>query len=227
VVFRVERGEADALREGLTKTHPVEHWAISTELLEGGTIEGDAELWLELVATSEDDAEATGREIYARARLAGYLAPAEPQLLGFLGPPVPDTLDQELADNARHLMDAGHNALAVVRAHTACEVLARLALTKLLERRGVPDGATRSVVRGAALTSDMSRAVFTMLTGEHVEHQPWWADYTAHTTRRNAVLHRGLAVTSEQAQESLDVCATFRDYVEVTCARARGATGAR
>jgi hypothetical protein len=220
VIFRLEPEEISALREGMPQVHAVEEYAISTELLYGGAVEGDAELWLEIDARSDTDAETRAREVYGRARLAAGLPPSEPQIIGFMGPARPRPLHERLVEDAIELLSAGKPELAVVRAQTGCEVLSNDVLADLLRQRGA-DVLVDAIGKRAPLATPPGQALFTWLTDEQIEQEkPMWPNYKEHLTRRNDIVHRGIEVTEAQAQASLDACNAFRDYLMAAWAKA-------
>jgi hypothetical protein len=59
--------------------------------------------------------------------------------------------------------------------------------------------------RPATLNDKQSKALLQLLTGKRVQDEPWWASYVSHRKRRNAVVHEGLTIKHEDAQESLEV----------------------
>jgi hypothetical protein len=66
---------------------------------------------------------------------------------------------------------------------------------------------------GHELSDQQQRALLHMLTGQHIQQTGWWQRYVDHLKRRNAIVHKGLAVNREDAQASIEVSLELRQWL--------------
>jgi hypothetical protein len=111
--------------------------------------------------------------------------------------------------------------LAVLRAQTSCEVLARKALAgglraELGRQRGDALLDRKSVRLSFSLGDGRTLELLHVLTGHRPTTEPWWKHYRDHLVRRNGVVHGGLRVARADAEKSLaavDACrAWLKDF---------------
>jgi hypothetical protein len=95
--------------------------------------------------------------------------------------------------------------LAIVRTQTACELYIAETLTHLLHDQHPHADPTKLIRRPTSLRDNGSLALLHLLTGRRIQDAPWWSQYIDHVKRRNEVLHAGVAVTRDDAFESLGV----------------------
>jgi hypothetical protein len=138
--------------------------------------------------------------VHGRARLTGKLVD------------YPDGLMQE-ADAL--MMNIEKYGLAIVVAHTACEIATQSAFRRAILKRGLLD--LEEVLAGPYpsynLKNDRMYKVYTTITGDDVRQKPWWKAFTESLKRRNDVVHRGTQASQEEARDSLNVCATLIDHL--------------
>ena len=60
---------------------------------------------------------------------------------------------------------------------------------------------------------DSTKALVHLLTGQKVQETAWWPEYVAHLKRRNAIVHKGLEITREQAEASIRVSHELRRWL--------------
>jgi hypothetical protein len=127
-----------------------------------------------------------------------------------------------LVKEARKLLDSAepvHHGLAVVLAHTACEVAVQRALSKAFAKRGVPDWEKPVLkqLNGYNLSNERNRNFYKALTGDNIGEKAtaagWWDDFAKSAERRNAVAHKGAKVTKADATASVDVAEKFVAHV--------------
>jgi HEPN domain-containing protein len=172
----------------------------------------------------QEDAEKRAGELYARARERADLRPRDAPVLGALSPIFAAAPHVRLLDEARIHIDHQRYELAVVRAQTACEVYARLALDLLA--RDVAEHGKRpsSLFRNASLGDPADRALLRALTGYRIGAEERWGSYRAHVQRRNEIVHAGISVTEPEAEESMDAADAFIPFLQ---ARWAGSPGVR
>ena len=56
---------------------------------------------------------------------------------------------------------------------------------------------------GYNLANNRIRKLYTALTGDEIQNQPFWQKYAESATRRNRIIHQGATVGKAEAEESL------------------------
>jgi hypothetical protein len=137
-------------------------------------------------------------------------------LLMFEGP-----YHNDLMQQAKVLLDEGKYPLAVVVAQTACEVLGEQMMTLLTEsvdervRRWIRDRLPRTV----DLDDERVRVLYTALSGDPIESQPFWSDYKEHVKLRHRVVHRGVRVTEADARRSYGAAQRLLEHLVAVLAK--------
>jgi HEPN domain-containing protein len=201
--------QLEVVRSGAAQVIPSERHAVITELLPEGE-EGQSELVIEVLAKDQDEAIQLGKRLWAKALEVAGAVPAEPDVIG-LTPPIffAGQVYDRLWDEAQVLHRDGRHELAVVRAQTACECLARAAIAGAFRAR-MSAGAAEAVMEmcSATLNDRRTQALIHEVTGgfapERFKNLDWWPAYSAHLLRRHAIVHRGANVTRADAAASLE-----------------------
>jgi hypothetical protein len=86
----------------------------------------------------------------------------------------------------------------------ACEVAAERALAAAFTARGIPElhDAVTSLMSGFNLANDRNRRIYTALSGDAIETQPYWSAFKDSATRRNKIVHEGMIVSRDEAEAS-------------------------
>lgn len=196
--------EVGVLRLAVPNVVPAERqWITSRPVPEGA--EPDYTLQLAVFAESQEDAVATASSAYAEALHASGLPQVEPSIVGLLSPIFMEKPWARLFSEAWNLHSTGRHELAVVRAQTALEVHAEMAIAAVCRGRlGEIGGPLVAKRMPTSLRHPLKIDLLHALTGKLVSDAEWWTAYVAHVKRRNKIVHEGLSVTSAQARESLD-----------------------
>ena len=119
---------------------------------------------------------------------------------------------QKLLAEAKAALNLGQNEMAVVLAQTASEQCTEWAMATCFDSRGCKDltGPICDLVRPLDICNDRVRHLYSVLTGDSPKKKPFWKQLEAHAKRRHDVVHRGVKVSGEQANESV---ATVEQYV--------------
>jgi HEPN domain-containing protein len=195
--------EKDVIKKAAPQIIPAENFEVHTELADTG--EFDAAFSVRVEAETADKAIAEATWILNKIRRATGLT-AEPALvLGYISPSWSGPVSRLVGKEAIELLKQGRDELAVIKAQTACELLVAETLFSLLRLKH-PDVDHASLIRRPATLNDkQSKALLQLLTGERVQDAQWWPKYVAHGRRRNAIVHDGLTIKHEDAQESIEV----------------------
>jgi len=126
------------------------------------------------------------------------------------------TYPQTLLDIAKGLIDAGKFSIAVVVAHIACEVATDRAFTKAFGAKGLDylEESIGAYFSGSAFSQDRNRKLYTALTGDEIQKEPFWVPFTRSVERRNRIAHKGAIVGKTEAEESLAVATDFVAHLE-------------
>jgi hypothetical protein len=118
---------------------------------------------------------------------------------------------QRLIDTARGFIDQGHHQMAVIVCHMACEIATERALSQAFARRGIQDleEPVEKLLNGYNMGNDRIRKLYTALTKDEIEKEPFWAEFKASAERRNGIIHRGDIVDQPAAERSLRAATSF------------------
>jgi hypothetical protein len=132
-----------------------------------------------------------------------------------------------LLDQARGLVNQNNLdslRLAVVLAHSACDVQTESAMYSLLARAN-PDEVVRAIIgswgRPLSMSNTRVRELYSALTEDNqIAAALWWRDWTGSRTLRHEVAHKGAQVDQQQGQRAVAVCEEYvkrlRDEVAKT-----------
>ena len=59
------------------------------------------------------------------------------------------------------------------------------------------------LLNGYNLANQRIRNLYTALTGDKIQNQPFWEKYKESAVRRNRIIHRGATVGKAEAEESI------------------------
>jgi hypothetical protein len=122
-----------------------------------------------------------------------------------------------LMQYAQRLFDNGEFGVAVVVAHTACEVAVERVISQSFARSNIPQvaGPIDGLLNGYNISNPKVRSLFDALTGKKVaqDKQDIWDKFMKSVTRRNRAVHAGNQPTKTEAEESLDVVREMVQYL--------------
>lgn len=142
----------------------------------------------------------------SRARdVAMHTKPGEYKLKGSNATLTVRYYSEIMLDNARALLSQGHTSVAIITAHTACEVAVQRAIQAKLTPLAPPE--IRKIVlrsvRSFNLKAHATKELYHIVTGESIQTDPAWEAFTASVERRNHCVHEGYAATQKEAEDSL------------------------
>jgi hypothetical protein len=212
VHFAGEPTESEAIQRAASTVMPGEHIDIHTDVIDGCA--GDVTVAIRVYAQTRDKAVEDARFLLRKIRAAAGLPPAETRTLGHISPWwKTGSLTRDIAEEALELHRQGRHELAIIRTHTACEIEITHALTSLLTEQHPHADPKHLIQRRATLRDDASRALLHLLTGRRIQDEFWWTNYIAHIRRRNEIVHQGVTVTHDDADESMTVSLELRRWL--------------
>lgn len=212
VHLSVSPSEADAIRRFGSQIVPAENFEIRTELGESGE-EEEVIFAVRMVTDTAADAVAEASYRLNKIRGAAGLPSAPPEVLGYIAAAWRRDPARHIGREAAQLLRQGRDALAVIRAQTACELLISRHLRELLAERFPDVRADHLIRRPTTLADPASQALCHLLTGRRVQEESWWPDYVAHRRRRNAIVHEGVSITHEDAMASLQATTSVQAWL--------------
>lgn len=207
-----------AIRGAAADCLPPDRYEISTKLV--GEEQVDT-LAIDIDVDSDDDEREVATIEWHTLRAAAGLPFSEPFFVGFEWTSFEDDRHDVLRREADEFMSEQRYDLAVLRAQTSCEVLARKALAgglraELGRQRGDALTKRRALRLSFSLGEARTLELLDVLTGHRPSREPWWSDYREHLARRNGVTHEGLRIARADAEKSLaavDACrAWLKDF---------------
>jgi HEPN domain-containing protein len=191
------------LRDAAPDWMPPDCYAFVTEINSDGS-DGQTTLDFEIESSGHDPrelAEKAWMQLLRKAAVEGMA----PSFVGFLPPTWDDPRHERLRREAAEFFAEERYDLAVVRAQTACEVLALTAIAGALRGAiGRERGDRLSKTMRPALSDKATQEILAALTGSHPRKTSWWEAYSVHRSRRNHIVHGGQQVTRAEAEESLE-----------------------
>ena len=101
--------------------------------------------------------------------------------------------------------------LSTIVAHLACEVAVERAFSDTFARKGILslEETVGDALNGYNLANDKVRKLYTSLTGDAIQEQPFWGAYIRSAKRRDAIIRKGKIVGRGEAEESIEAVSDF------------------
>ena len=124
------------------------------------------------------------------------------------------TYPQILLGLARFLLGKNDDklcGLATIVAHLACEVAIERSFSDSFARKGIQslEETVADALDGYNLANDKVWKLYTSLTGDEIQGQPFWDDFLRSAKRRDNVTRKGLIVGRADAEESIKAASDF------------------
>jgi len=121
------------------------------------------------------------------------------------------TYPQKLLTLAQSLIDSEEHSVSIVVAHMACEVAVDRTFTKAYTAKGIEylEEPLESFLPSNNLGNDGVRKLYTALTGDEIQKQPFWSRFKESAARRNKISHNGATYDQSEAEASLAVVKEF------------------
>ena len=124
------------------------------------------------------------------------------------------TYPQILLSITRFLLDKDDDKLcgiATILAHMACEVAIERSLSDSFARKGIQslEESVADVLNGYNLANDKVRNLYTSVTGDEIQEQPFWGNFIRSAKRRDNIIRKGLIVSRTDAEETIKTASDF------------------
>jgi hypothetical protein len=121
------------------------------------------------------------------------------------------TYPQKLLALAQELINREEHSVSIVVTHIACEVAVDRAFAQAFKAKGIEslEDAVEELLPSNNLGNDRVRQLYTALTGDAIQNQPFWSRFKESAGRRNKVSHNGKIYDKPEAEASLAVAKEF------------------
>ena len=101
--------------------------------------------------------------------------------------------------------------LATIMAHLACGVAVERSLSDSFSRKGIQslEETVADVLNGYNLANDKVWNLYTRLSGDQIQDQPFWGAFIRSAKRRDNIIRKGLIVGRADAEESIEAASDF------------------
>jgi hypothetical protein len=109
--------------------------------------------------------------------------------------------------------------LAVIVAHTACEVLVERVISAAFIKKNIVylESLLKPPSKGNSLADDRNRRVYTAVTDDKIQDAPFWSRFKASAALRNRIVHAGKKPAESDAVEAVNAAAEFIEHVIRAC----------
>jgi hypothetical protein len=120
-----------------------------------------------------------------------------------------------LLDTAHRLAQDSQFEVATIVCHVACEFVVESAFTRAFAQNNLRhlEDPVLEFLNGFNLANERIRTLYTALTGDAIQNEPFWTEFTASAKRRNKCAHGSSPVVREVAQRSLEAAYAFVHHV--------------
>jgi len=115
------------------------------------------------------------------------------------------TYPQTLLATGRDLLKREQYGIAIVVAHMACEVAAERSLAEAFKAKSLThlEDPILAFVNGFNLATPRIRELYSALTGDEIQKQPFWPPFTTSAKLRNSIMHNGKIASLSDAESSI------------------------
>ena len=115
------------------------------------------------------------------------------------------TYPQTLLDTARDLLQREQVGIAIVVAHMACEVAAERSMAEAFQGKALAylEDPILAFVNGFNLATPRIQELYSALTGNEIQNDPFWQAFKTSAMLRNRIVHNGKIVARSDGEASL------------------------
>ncbi len=125
------------------------------------------------------------------------------------------TYPQSLLNTARELTNLKQYNPAIIMAQQACEIASETAVARALavKRHQTPKEIENSRPSGYNLADDPTRELYTALTGDEIQEQPFWQDFKKFVALRNRIVHSNKIASRAEAEMALKAATSIVNHL--------------
>jgi hypothetical protein len=114
------------------------------------------------------------------------------------------------------LISTGDFSIAVVVAHTACEISAERAISQAFAAKSVGylEDWAADVLPSYSLSNPRVQDLYNAVTGDKIQDQSFWQGFKESAKRRHLFVHKGKVVTKVEAEASLKAARDLVAYLK-------------
>jgi hypothetical protein len=126
------------------------------------------------------------------------------------------TYPQTLLDTARDLLEREQYGISIVVAHMACEVAAERTMTEAFGTKSIAhlEEPILAFINGFNLATPRIRELYSALTGDQIQQQPFWQGYKDSSKLRNGIMHSGTIAVRLEAEASVAAATALIDHLK-------------
>jgi hypothetical protein len=125
------------------------------------------------------------------------------------------TYPQSLLKTARDLINLKQYNSAIVMAHQACEIASERTIARALagNKHESTKEIEKSLSSGYNLTNDQTRNLYTTLTGDDIQKQPFWQQFKEFASLRNQIVHGYKTASRSEAEAALEAATNMVNHL--------------
>ncbi len=125
------------------------------------------------------------------------------------------TYTQSLLNTARELGNLNQYNPAIIMAHQAFEIASETAVARALagKRHRSPKEIEKSPLSGYNLADDRTRELYTVLTGDDIQEQPFWQQFKEFVALRNQIVHSNKIASRAEAEAALKAATSMVNHL--------------
>jgi len=123
---------------------------------------------------------------------------------------------EKLLTTAKDMIEKGEFSIAVVVAHTACEISAERAIYRAFKAKGVDylQQAVEDLLSGYNLANDLVRNLYNAVTDSRIQNQAFWQPFKESATVRNKAVREGGITTKAEAEASFNAASSLVKHLK-------------
>jgi len=124
--------------------------------------------------------------------------------------------EETLLTKAQEFIAAGDFSIAVVVAHTACEISAERVISQAFAAKSIEylEDWVDDVLSSYSLSNSRVQDLYIAVTGDKIQDQSFWQGFKEAAKRRHLFVHKGKAVTKAEADASLKAARDLVAYLK-------------
>jgi hypothetical protein len=124
--------------------------------------------------------------------------------------------EETLLTKAQELIETGNFSIAVVVAHTACEISAERAISQAFAAKsiGYLEDWVDDAISSYSLSNSRVQDLYNALKGDQIQKRPFWPAFKESAKRRHAFVHKGKTITKAEAEASLKAASDLAAYLK-------------